>query len=188
LPLADEGVNVFRYITFRTGAATLTALFLAFLLGPPLIRALSRLRVGQPIRKIGPDHQSKAGTPTMGGLMILSSLAISVLLWSELDNRFVDRARVTLGYGRSASSTTAQGAHAARGPGRARSWWARPRSRWRRDGDLPDPSFDRELAVPFFKDFTPNLGWLYVRCHLIIVGASNAVNLTDGPDGLAIGR
>jgi phospho-N-acetylmuramoyl-pentapeptide-transferase len=74
-PLASEysGLNVFRYITFRTGAATLTALFIAFLVGPPLIRALARLRVGQPIREDGPDHQDKAGTPTMGGLLILLS-------------------------------------------------------------------------------------------------------------------
>ena len=102
VPLASEfGVfNVFRYITFRTGAATLTALFLSFVLGPPLIRALGRLRVGQPIRELGPDHQTKAGTPTMGGLLILISLVVSVLLWSELDNRFVWIVLgVTVGYG-----------------------------------------------------------------------------------------
>ena len=82
-PFASEfsAFNVFRYITFRTGAATLTALFIAFMVGPPLIRALDRLRVRQPIREIGPDHQSKEGTPTMGGLLILLSLLVSVLLW-----------------------------------------------------------------------------------------------------------
>jgi phospho-N-acetylmuramoyl-pentapeptide-transferase len=90
-PLASDvgAFNVFRYITFRTGAATLTALFIAFVVGPPLIRALSRLRVGQPIRAIGPAHQGKAGTPTMGGLLILLSLLVSVLLWSNIDNRFI---------------------------------------------------------------------------------------------------
>ena len=74
-PFASEygALNVFRYITFRTGAATLTALFIAFMVGPPLIRALERLRVGQPIRDVGPDHQSKEGTPTMGGLLILAA-------------------------------------------------------------------------------------------------------------------
>ena len=79
-PLASEigAFNVFRYITFRTGAATLTALFISFLVGPALIRMLGRLRVGQPIREIGPDHAAKAGTPTMGGLLILLSLIISV--------------------------------------------------------------------------------------------------------------
>jgi len=82
-PLAAEhgAFNVVRYITFRTAAAALTALFISFLLGPPLIRALERRRVGQPIRKIGPDHQKKAGTPTMGGILILLALGISVLLW-----------------------------------------------------------------------------------------------------------
>jgi len=81
-PLAETigAFNVFRYITFRTAAATLTALFLSFLLGPPLIRALGRLRVGQPIREIGPNHQEKEGTPTMGGLLILLSLIVAVLL------------------------------------------------------------------------------------------------------------
>ena len=90
-PLSEyvTGFNVFRYITFRVAAATLTALFISFLVGPWLIRRLAALRIGQPIREIGPDHQSKEGTPTMGGLLVLLSLLISVLLWSELDNRFV---------------------------------------------------------------------------------------------------
>src|SRR5262249_53901376 len=101
-PLADEHTifNVVRYITFRTAAATLTALFLAFLLGPPLIRFLESLRVGQPIREIGPDHQKKAGTPTMGGLLILIALTVSVLLWSDFSSRPVWIVLgVTIGYG-----------------------------------------------------------------------------------------
>ena len=91
LPLASEfgAFNVFRYVTFRTAAATLTALFLAFLVGPTLIRVMAGVRAGQPIRKIGPDHADKAGTPTMGGLLILLSLLVSVLLWSNLRNRLV---------------------------------------------------------------------------------------------------
>ena len=90
-PYASElsALNVIRYITFRTGAATLTALFIAFMVGPPLIRALERLRVGQPIRAIGPDHQSKAGTPTMGGALILVAILVTTLLWGDLENRFV---------------------------------------------------------------------------------------------------
>ena len=90
-PLAEHfgGFNVVRYITFRTAAATLTALFVSFVLGPWVIRRLAALRVGQPIREIGPNHQDKAGTPTMGGLLILLSLAGSVLLWSDLSNRLV---------------------------------------------------------------------------------------------------
>ena len=90
-PLADtiSGLNVIRYITFRTAAATLTALFISFIVGPWLIRKLASLRVGQPIREIGPEHQAKAGTPTMGGLLILLSLIVSVLLWADLTNPFV---------------------------------------------------------------------------------------------------
>jgi len=101
-PLSDEHglFNVVRYITFRTAAATLTALFLAFLLGPPLIRFLDRLRVGQPIREIGPDHQAKAGTPTMGGLLILIALSVSVLLWSDFSSRPIWIVLgLTIGYG-----------------------------------------------------------------------------------------
>jgi hypothetical protein len=90
-PLAETipGLNVVRYITFRTAAATLTALFISFIVGPWLIRRLAALRVGQPIREIGPAHAAKAGTPTMGGLLILLSLVISVLLWTDLSNPFV---------------------------------------------------------------------------------------------------
>ncbi|MCU0668850.1 MAG: phospho-N-acetylmuramoyl-pentapeptide-transferase, partial [Myxococcota bacterium] len=84
------GLNVVRYVTFRTAAAALTALFISFLVGPALIRALARLRAGQPIRQLGPaTHQSKAGTPTMGGLLILLSLLVSTLLWANLENRLV---------------------------------------------------------------------------------------------------
>src|SRR5262249_22060766 len=101
-PLASEvsAVDVFRYLTFRTFPVTWPALFLSFLVGPSLIRALARLRVGQPIREIGPAHQGKAGTPTMGGLLILLSLLVSVLLWSNLDSRAVwTVVGVTVGYG-----------------------------------------------------------------------------------------
>jgi phospho-N-acetylmuramoyl-pentapeptide-transferase len=194
VPLASEhgAFNVFRYITFRTGAATLTALFLAFLLAPPLIRVLSRLRVGQPIREIGPDHQAKAGTPTMGGLLILLSLAVSVLLWSELDNRLVWIALgVTLGYGALGFVDDYRKVRRGSSAGLAGRWKLAGQTAIALAASLAiyaDPSFDKELAVPFFKDFTPNLGWLYVPlATFIIVGASNAVNLTDGLDGLAIG-
>ena len=102
VPLADQfsAFNVFRYITFRTAAATLTALFISFLVGPAIIRALGRNRVGQPIREIGPDHQAKEGTPTMGGLLILLSLFVSVLLWADLTNRAIWIVLgLTFGYG-----------------------------------------------------------------------------------------
>ncbi len=193
-PLADRigAFNVFGYITFRTGAATLTALFLSFVLGPPLIRALGRLRVGQPIREIGPDHQEKEGTPTMGGLLILLALAVSVLLWTRLDNRGVWIVLgLTIGYGllgflddyRKVRSQKSDGIRA-----RTKLLWQFVLAFGVAWLIYTDPSFDKELAVPFFKNFTPNLGWFYVPlAAMVIVAASNAVNLTDGLDGLAIG-
>ena len=193
-PLASRfsGLNVIRYITFRTGAATLTALFLSFLLGPSLIRWLARMRVGQPIREIGPAHQAKAGTPTMGGLLILLSLIVSVLLWSNLDNRFVWIVMgVTVGYGllgfiddyRKVKQRHSGGISA-----RMKLFWQTALALVVATAIYHDPGFDAELSVPFFKNFTPHLGWLYVPlAAFVIVAASNAVNLTDGLDGLAIG-
>jgi phospho-N-acetylmuramoyl-pentapeptide-transferase len=193
-PLASEfgGFNVFRYITFRTGAATLTALFIAFVVGPPLIRALGRMRVGQPIREIGPDHQSKAGTPTMGGLLILLSLLVSVLLWSNLDNRLVWIViSVTVGYGVLGfidDIRKVKQGHSAGLSARSKLGWQTLLAFAVALAIYNDPAFDAHLSVPFFKNFTPYLGWLYVPVAVfIIVGTSNAVNLTDGLDGLAIG-
>ncbi len=193
-PLAGEfgGFNVVRYITFRTAAATLTALFLSFLAGPALIRALARLRVGQPIREIGPAHQAKAGTPTMGGLLILLSLAVAVLLWSELDNRPVWIVLgLTAGYGvlgfvddyRKVTQRSSDGV-----PGRVKLFWQFLLAFAVALAIYLQPGFSGELSVPFFKDVTPHLGFLYVPfAMLVIVSFSNAVNLTDGLDGLAIG-
>jgi phospho-N-acetylmuramoyl-pentapeptide-transferase len=193
-PLASEfgAFNVFRYITFRTGAATLTALFIAFMVGPPLIRALERLRIGQPIREIGPDHGSKEGTPTMGGLLILLSLLVSVLLWSNLDNRFVwILVGITVGYGllgfiddyRKVKRGHSQGISA-----RTKFLWQTAMAFAVALAIYTSPGFDAELAVPFSKNYTPHLGPFYVPfAALVIVGTSNGVNLTDGLDGLAIG-
>lgn len=193
-PLAEQfgGFNVVRYITFRTAAATLTALFITFLVGPWLIRRLASLRVGQPIREIGPDHQGKAGTPTMGGLLILLSLIVSVLLWSELDNRFVWIVLgLTTGYGilgflddyKKVREGSSAGVSA-----RTKLFWQTILALGVATAIYMDPAFDSELSVPFFKDFTPNIGWFYVPlAAFIIVAASNGVNLTDGLDGLAIG-
>ena len=193
-PLASDysAFNVFRYITFRTGAATLTALFIAFLVGPPLIRKLGRLRVGQPIRDIGPDHADKAGTPTMGGLLILLSLVISVLLWSNLDSRFVWTVLgVTVGYGLLGFIDDYQKVsrgHSAGISARVKLAWQTVLALAVAVAIYNDPGFDAQLALPFFKNFTPHLGWLYIPvATFIIVGTSNAVNLTDGLDGLAIG-
>jgi phospho-N-acetylmuramoyl-pentapeptide-transferase len=184
--------NVFRYITFRTGAATLTALFIAFMVGPPLIRALERLRVGQPIRDVGPDHQSKEGTPTMGGLLILLSLLVSVLLWSNLDNRFVWIViGITSGYGLLGfidDYRKVKEGHSGGISARAKLFWQTLMAFGVAIAIYSDPDFDAHLAVPFFKNFTPNLGIFYVPfAALVIVATSNGVNLTDGLDGLAIG-
>ena len=191
-PDYSSGFNVFRYITFRTGAATLTALFISFLVGPPLIRKLASLRVGQPIREIGPDHHDKAGTPTMGGLLILLSLLTSALLWSDLRDRFVWTViGVTAGMGLLGFiddyKKVRQGSSAGISA-RAKLLGQTLLALSVALVIYTDPAFDAELAVPFFKTFTPHLGWLYVPvATFVIVGASNAVNLTDGLDGLAIG-
>jgi phospho-N-acetylmuramoyl-pentapeptide-transferase len=187
-----SGFNVFRYITFRTGAATLTALFIAFMVGPPLIRWLERMRVGQPIRAIGPDHQGKEGTPTMGGLLILLSLLVSVLLWSNLDNRFVWIViGITSGYGVLGfidDYRKVKEGHSAGISARAKLFWQTLMAIGVALAIYTDPDFDAHLAVPFFKNFTPYLGVFYVPfAAFVIVATSNSVNLTDGLDGLAIG-
>ncbi|MCH8084437.1 MAG: phospho-N-acetylmuramoyl-pentapeptide-transferase, partial [Myxococcales bacterium] len=184
--------NVFRYITFRTGAATLTALFIAFMVGPPLIRALERLRMDQPIREIGPDHQSKEGTPTMGGLLILLSLLVSVLLWSNLDNRFVWIViGITTGYGVLGfidDYRKVKAGHSGGLSARAKLFWQTLMAFGVAIAIYVDPNFDAQLSVPFFKNFTPDLGIFYVPfAAFVIVATSNGVNLTDGLDGLAIG-
>ncbi len=193
-PLAEThgAFNVVRYITFRTAAATLTSLFICFVVGPWLIRRLSALRVDQPIREDGPDHQAKAGTPTMGGLLILFSLLVSVLLWSELDNRMVwILVGLTAGYGvlgfvddyQKVTQGSSAGISA-----RMKLVWQVLLALGVAIAIYTDPNFDKEITVPFFKNFTPNLGMFYVPlAAFIIVAASNGVNLTDGLDGLAIG-
>ncbi len=193
-PYASEygAFNVFRYITFRTGAATLTALFIAFMVGPPLIRALERLRMDQPIREIGPDHKSKEGTPTMGGLLILLSLLVSVLLWSNLDNRFVWIViGITTGYGVLGfidDYRKVKAGHSGGLSARAKLFWQTLMAFGVAIAIYADPNFDAQLAVPFFKNFTPDLGIFYVPfATFVIVATSNGVNLTDGLDGLAIG-
>jgi phospho-N-acetylmuramoyl-pentapeptide-transferase len=193
-PLADVygAFNVVRYITFRTAAATLTSLFICFVVGPWLIRRLAALRVGQPIREIGPDHKAKEGTPTMGGLLILFSIMVSVLLWSELDNRMVwILMSLTFGYAilgfiddyKKVKQGSSAGVSA-----RTKIIWQAVLALGVAVAIYTDPNFDMEITVPFFKNFTPNLGIFYVPlAAFIIVAMSNGVNLTDGLDGLAIG-
>jgi phospho-N-acetylmuramoyl-pentapeptide-transferase len=193
-PLSDtfSFLNVIRYITFRTAAATLTALFISFVVGPWLIRKLASLHIGQPIRELGPDHQAKAGTPTMGGLLILLSLCVSVLLWADLTNQLVWFVlALTIGYGilgfiDDYLKVTRQNSDGL--SPHTKLIWQTGMALLLAVSLYSSPAFDQELAVPFFKQFTPDIGWLYIPLAiLVIVGFSNGVNLTDGLDGLAIG-
>ncbi len=187
--------NVFRYVTFRTACAALTAMVISFTMGPWLIRKLREFQIGERIRKDGPEaHQAKAGTPTMGGLLILTAVIVPTLLWADLTSIFVWVALgATVGYGLigfaddylklvrkshglSARSKMALQVVLAVGV-------ALILMELSRRG-----SYSTELLFPFLKEFRPNLSWLFVPfAVLVIVGASNTVNLTDGLDGLAIG-
>lgn len=190
--------NLFNYISFRVGGAVMTSMLIAFVFGPKLINVLrSKQGKGQPIRKDGPEGHiiAKAGTPTMGGLLILVSMIISCLLWGDLTNPYLWVVLlVTIGYGaigfvddymKVSKQTTAgfsgkiklilEFAIA------AAAVYVCVRSSSGAEG------FDTGLALPFVKDFTLNLGIFFIPFGcLVIVGASNAVNLTDGLDGLAI--
>jgi len=197
-PLRDvfPVLNVFRYITFRTAGAIVTALVLSLLLGPWFIRKLRGLSIGQSIREEGPEsHQSKAGTPTMGGLLILTAVIVPTLLWARLNNLYVWIALfATIGFGLIGFADD----------------WIKVRRRHNQGLtargkfllqtvvaslvgiavlNLPDPyTFDATLSFPFLKSAVMNLGLLYIPfVAFILVGSSNAVNLTDGLDGLAIG-
>ncbi|GAA6148588.1 phospho-N-acetylmuramoyl-pentapeptide-transferase [Pseudooceanicola nitratireducens] len=195
--LSDGGdlFNLFRYITFRAGGAFMTALIFGFLFGRPLINVLRRRQgKGQPIRNDGPEgHFVKAGTPTMGGLLIVGALLTSTLLWARLDNGYVWIVLfVTMGFGligfaddyAKVSKQNTKGV-----PGRVRillglvisliaAYWA---------SILHPEELQFRLALPVFKDVLLNFGYLFLPFAMfVIVGAANAVNLTDGLDGLAI--
>ncbi len=188
--------NVFRYLTFRTGGATVTALFFVFLFGPALIRFLGlRQGRGQPIREDGPQGHllTKTGTPTMGGLMILAGVVVATLLWSNLANPYVWVViwiAVTFGaigfyddYLKITSSS-----HKGFG-GRQRlaleAIFAGVACYM--VANVGEAPFSTSLAFPFVKDFVINLGWFFfVFGAFVVVGAGNAVNFTDGLDGLAI--
>ena len=185
--------NVFRYITFRTIYATVTALVICFIVGPWLIQKLQAMRIGQPIREDGPNsHLSKQGTPTMGGILIIFAVVISTLLWANLTVQYIWLVLlVFLGYGligflddyRKLTRSNSKGV-----PGKVRL-----------AGEIAialfvgvilyvKPDFSSLVTIPFFKTVLPDLGWGYILLSVfIIVGAANAVNLTDGLDGLAIG-
>ena len=188
-----SGFNVFRYITFRTIWAGLTALLICFFLGPWVIRKLSVLQVGQYIRDDGPQtHLKKAGTPTMGGILIISSVVLSTLLWGDLSNHFV---WIVLLVTVSFSTVGFIDDYLMQVKKRSKGLSARSKLALQVVIALVagvlvyvNPGFNTCVTLPFFKNISPNLGWGYIFfAALVIVGASNAVNLTDGLDGLAIG-
>jgi phospho-N-acetylmuramoyl-pentapeptide-transferase len=187
--------NVFSYITLRAVLACLTALVITFLIGPTLIRRLTAYKVGQAVRDDGPrSHLTKAGTPTMGGALILASITITVLLWADLESRLIWIVLwVMLGFGAIGWADDYRKV-VARNP---RGLSARAKFFWQSVvgglaacyiayyTNLPAQT---ELIVPFFKQVTYPLGTFgfIVMTYFVIVGTSNAVNLTDGLDGLAI--
>jgi phospho-N-acetylmuramoyl-pentapeptide-transferase len=190
-------LNVFRYITFRTGGAVLTALLFVFLFGPWMI-ALLRVRQGkgQPIRGDGPPSHllTKKGTPTMGGLMILSGLVVATLLWANLSNRYVWVVLgVTLAFGciglyDDYLKVTKQTHKGFSGKLRLAIEAVVACAAVVALIYIGRPPLSSSLAFPLFKDLVVNLGWFFVILGaFVIVGAGNAVNLTDGLDGLAIG-
>lgn len=198
VPLADEHTffNVFRYITFRSAYATVTALFISFLLGPWVIRKLRSLKAGQMIREEGPEsHQRKAGTPTMGGVLIITSTVIPTLLWADLKEPFVRMILVaTLWMGglgflddylkvikrRSKGLIVMQKIAGQLLLGIVLGLWL-----------YLEPihgGYTTQTVVPFIKNLFLDFGWLYIPFIIVVLIAStNAVNLTDGLDGLAIG-
>jgi len=188
-----SGFNVFRYITFRSIGGAVTAFLIVLLLGPFFIRTMRRFQIGQVIRDDGPEtHQAKQGVPTMGGVLILFSLTVGTILWARLDNPLVWLVlSVTLFFGfigfiddyRKIKKQNTKGLSA---KGKLILQIA--------GGAVVGlfiylyPGFDGHLSIPFLKNFQPDLGLFYVVFAVaVIVGASNAVNLTDGLDGLAAG-
>jgi phospho-N-acetylmuramoyl-pentapeptide-transferase len=185
--------NVFRYITFRTVLASLTALMISFVFGPWLIRRLTARQIGQNIRLDGPEsHLAKAGTPTMGGTLILFSLVLATLLLADLSNIYVWIVlAVTLGFGVIGFVDDYRKLRLANSKGmtvRDKLFWQFAVATGAALALSGLPGFDTTLQFPFFKTFTLQLGSWYVPfAAVVVVGTSNAVNLTDGLDGLAIG-
>jgi len=197
-PLAEQFsiLNVFQYLTFRTGGAVMTALFISFVFGPSFIAWLkSKQAEGQPIREDGPEGHilTKKGTPTMGGFLILLSVTLATLLWSDLTNEYVWVVLlVTIGFGsigfiddfRKVTRRSSDGL-SARMKLALQFIIALGAVVWVMG--IGPGEMQGAVAVPFFKDLLINMGWFYVVFGgIVIVGASNSVNLTDGLDGLAI--
>jgi phospho-N-acetylmuramoyl-pentapeptide-transferase len=192
-----SALNVTRYLTFRTAAASVTALAISLLLGPWLIRRLRDFQIGQVVRHDGPaTHRTKAGTPTMGGLLILAASLIPTLLWADLTNPFIWIAVLAtaafggIGFLDDYLKITRRTHHGLRplyklGGQVVVALFVGVSLLWL--SNLEPPLYNTRLIFPFFKRLIPDLGPFYVVFALVVlVGASNAVNLTDGLDGLAI--
>jgi len=185
--------NIFKYLTFRSIYAMITALVVCFIVGPWVIRKLESLQARQVIRTDGPEsHLQKQGTPTMGGVIILAAIVIPTLLWADLTNQYIwITLFITIGYGaigfvddyKKVVKKDTKGLSA-----RQKLFWQVLLA-----GSVAlflflKPGFSEQLFFPLFKNFHPDLWiWFIPFATLVIVGASNAVNLTDGLDGLAIG-
>lgn len=189
-----RGFNVFQYLTLRAILGVLTALAISLMVGPAMIRWLSQYQIGQHVRNDGPQtHLSKAGTPTMGGALILVAIAVATLLWSDLQNRYVWVVlAVTMLFGVIGWVDDYKKLVLRNSKGLAGRW----KYFWQSVIALTvggilfataQTPAETQLLVPFFKDVAIDLGLGYVLlCYFVIVGTSNAVNLTDGLDGLAI--
>ena len=189
-----SGFNVIQYSTLRTILGVLTALFISLLIGPWMIKRLTKYQISQNIRDDGPQsHLVKAGTPTMGGLLILVSITVSTLLWSDLGNRFVWIVLLTtlvfgaIGWVDDFLKLTRQ---------HSKGLSTGQKYLWQSIAALitaialyktANTIVETQLIVPFIKSIALDLGWFYVvLTYFVIVGTSNAVNLTDGLDGLAV--
>jgi phospho-N-acetylmuramoyl-pentapeptide-transferase len=197
-PLSEQlsFFNIFRYITFRTAYATITAMFISFVIGPWIIKKLRKRQIGETIRGVGPaTHKVKEGTPTMGGIIILLAVAVPTLLWADLSNRFIQLVLLAtvwmgvLGFLDDYLKVVKKFPKGLVG-------------RQKILGQLlfgvilgyvlyqfpPSTNFDTTTNIPFLKNYYLEFGMLYVPfVALVVIGSSNAVNLTDGLDGLAIG-
>jgi phospho-N-acetylmuramoyl-pentapeptide-transferase len=185
--------NVFKYLTFRTIYAMITALIVSFILGPWIIRTLQGLQARQVIRTDGPEsHLKKQGTPTMGGAMILAAIVVPTLLWADLSNRYIwTTLFVIIGYGLVGFADDYKKVVEKNPKGlspRQKMFWTVLVAGAACVYIVYGAGLSTELYFPFFKNLHPDLGIFYIPfAMLVIIGASHAVNLTDGLDGLAIG-
>ena len=194
LSRVDPGFAVFQYVTFRTILSVLTAFLISLLVGPVMIRRLAHHQIGQPVRSDGPEsHFSKAGTPTMGGALILVAIIASTLLWSDLGNRYIwTLIVVTVAFGAVGWVDDYRKITGKDSKGLTAGW----KYLWQSVAGLAAAIFlyvtasspvETQLFIPFFKEVAIDLGIAYiVLAYFVIVGTSSGVNLTDGLDGLAI--